>query len=156
MTLKHWITLFFLCAMLGCAAAPEGDDEGNRRADDCIHEPSIRGYKVLDEKNLIIEAGAGRAYHVVLSRRAFGLRTTWQIAFDAPTSRVCERFGSVVFRGDMGTESIRIDSIRLLTAEEEEDLLITFGKKEPEIEITPEPREVEGADVEELDPDASE
>ena len=156
MSLKQIFIIFLSCGLLGCATAPEGDEERNRRADDCIHEPSIRGYTVLDERNLIVEASASRAYHVVLQRRAYGLRRTWQIAFDAPTSRICERFSSLVFRGDMGTESIRIDSIRLLTAEEEEDLLITFGKKEPEIEITPEPQDVEGADVEELDPDASE
>ena len=154
--LNQLIIISFSCFALGCASAPQGDDGAQRRADDCIHQPSIRGYKVLDEQNLIVEGAGGRAYHVVLNRRAFGLRTTWQIAFDAPTSRVCERFSSVVYRGDMGRETIRIDSIRLLAAEEEEDLLIAFGKKEPEIEITPEPREVEGADVEELDPDAGE
>ena len=154
--LKQFIIILFSCGVLGCAGVPEGGDGGNRRVDDCIHQPSIRGYTVLDEQNLIVEESASRAYHVVLQRRAYGLRTSWQIAFDAPTSRVCERFSSVVFRGDRGRESIRIDSIRQLTEEEEEDLLIAFGKKEPEIEITPEPQEVEGADVEELDPDAGE
>ena len=109
----------------------------------------------MDEQNLLIEESARRVYHVVLMRRAFGLRSSWQIAFDSPTGRVCERFSSVMFKGDMGTESIRIDAIRKLTEEEEEDLLITFGKKEPEVQPTPVPREVEGADVEELDPDAS-
>ena len=63
---------------------------------------------------------------------------------------------SIVFEGDMRTESMRIDSIRLMSKEQEEDLLITYGKKEPEIDMTPPPQEVEGADVEELDPDASE
>jgi hypothetical protein len=61
-----------------------------------------------------------------------------------------------VFRGHFDGESIRITSIRELTPEEEEDLLIRFGKKEPEIKQTPAPHEVEGAEVEELDPAASE
>ena len=157
MYIKPLVIVFFSSLILGCAAAPVGDEGQDRRADDCIHRPSIRGYTVLDEQNLIVDASAGRAYHVVLQRRAFGLRGAWQIAFDAPTGRVCERFSSVLFKDDMmRTESVRIDSIRRLTPEEEEDLLITFGKKEPEIETAPEPREVEGADVEELDPDASE
>jgi hypothetical protein len=38
-----------------------------------------------------------------------------------------------------------------LTPEDEEDLLIRFGKKEPEIEQPRQPEEVEGAEVEELD-----
>jgi hypothetical protein len=53
-----------------------------------------------------------------------------------------------VFRGHFDGESIRITSIRELT--------IRFGKKEPEIKQTPAPHEVEGAEVEELDPAASE
>jgi len=55
----------------------------------------------------------------------------------------------------MANESIRIESIRELTPEDQEYLLIQFGKKEPEIKQTPVPREVEGADVEELDPAAN-
>ena len=50
----------------------------------------------------------------------------------------------------------RIASIRQLTPEEEEDLLIRFGLKEPEVKRVPVPQEVKGADIEELDPDAKE
>jgi hypothetical protein len=55
----------------------------------------------------------------------------------------------------MANESIRIESIRELAPEDHEYLLIQFGKKEPEIEQTPVPREVKGAEVEELDPAAN-
>ncbi len=48
-------------------------------------------------------------------------------------------------------ESVRIASIRELGPEEEEDLLIRYGKLEPEFEQTPAPQEVKGAEVEELD-----
>ena len=156
MYLKQIFVIFISSVLLGCATSPEGDGDTDRRASDCIHGPSIRGYTVLDEQNLIVEASASRVYHVVLQRRAYGLDRAWQIGFDSPTGRVCEKFGSIVFEGDMRTESMRIDSIRLLSKEQEEDLLITYGKKEPEIDMTPPPQEVEGADVEELDPDASE
>ena len=64
--------------------------------------------------------------------------------------------GEVVFSGDFDRETVRIASIRQLEPEEEEKLLIQFGKKEPEIKHTPAPQEVKGADVEELDPDKSE
>jgi hypothetical protein len=84
------------------------------------------------------------------------LRSSWSIAFDTPTGRVCAGFSEVVFDDQMGIDKIRIASIRALTPEDEEDLLIRFGKKKPEFEHTPTPHEVKGADVEELDPDAGE
>lgn len=95
---------------------------------------------------------------MVLRRQAHGLRNSLGIAFDSPTSRVCPGFGKVIYEGMAGgrPEAIQISSIRRLNPEEEEDLLIRFGKKEPEIRHTPAPREVEGAEVEELDPAANE
>ncbi len=111
---------------------------------------------MLDEQNLIIDASARRSYHVTLQRRAFGLKSTWAIGFDSPSSRICEGFSEIVFDDQIGVDRIRISSIRLLSPEEEEALLIQFGIKEPEIEHTPTPGEVKGADVEELDPDEGE
>jgi len=95
---------------------------------------------------------------VILQRRAYGLRNSVGIAFDSPTGRICSDFSEVVFSSDFGgrAEAVRIRHIRQLLPEEEETLLISFGKNEPEIKQTPVPREVEGADVEELDPAASE
>ncbi len=157
--IKQLLILTTLSLLASCAATPEGADEGDvadrPHRGDCIHEPSIRGYKVLDEQNLIVDASGRRAYHVVLMRRAYGLRNTWAIGFKASTSRICEGFSEIVFRGHFDGESIRISKIRELTPEEEEDLLIRFGKKEPEIKQTPAPEQVEGADVEELDADGS-
>lgn len=156
--LKQSVILFLSCALLACAGTEEADngDVGGRR--DCITASSIRGYRVLDEQNLIVESSGRRQYHVVLQRRAYGLNNSLSIAFDSPTSRICSDFGDVVYRGPFGgrTESVLVRDIRLLSAEEEEDLLIRFGKKAPEIERNPAPREVEGAEVEELDPAASE
>jgi hypothetical protein len=91
---------------------------------------------------------------MTLSRRAFGLQSSWGIVFDSPTSRVCAGFSEVIFDGQFDGESIRIASIRELSPEEHEDLLIRYGKKQPEIEQTPAPKEVKGAEVEELDPAA--
>ncbi|MCP4301708.1 MAG: hypothetical protein GY783_14065 [Gammaproteobacteria bacterium] len=90
----------------------------------------------------------------MLQRRALGLRSSWSIAFKSPTSRICSGFSEMVFQGHFDGESIRIASIRELSKEDEEDLLIRYGKKEPEIKQTPAPQEVNGAEVEELDPAA--
>ena len=108
----------------------------------------------MDQQNLLVDASGRRTYHVVLARRAFGLRSSLAIGFKSPSSRVCDSFSEIVFREnpfDQALETIRIRSIRLLTPDEEEHLLIQFGKKEPEIEQTPAPVDVEGAEVEELD-----
>ncbi len=93
-----------------------------------------------------------RQYHVSLQRRAFGLRSSWAIAFKSTSGRICAAFSEVVFDGHFDGESIRIAAIRELSEDEEDDLLIRYGKKEPDFEQTPAPQEVEGAEVEELDP----
>jgi hypothetical protein len=160
--LKQVVIAFSLGSIVACAGTSEPTDapdtERSEGRHDCIPQLSIRGYTVLDEQNLIVEGSGRRKYHVVLQRRAFGLRDTLGIAFESPTSQICAGFGEVVFADPFGAraEATRIARIRLLSPEEEEDLLIQFGKKEPEIKQTPAPQEVQGADVEELDPAASE
>jgi hypothetical protein len=153
--IKQLFILFYLSVLIGCAGTPADDLREPSAREDCIHGPSIRGYTVLDERNLIVDAGR-RSYHLVLQRRAWGLKNSWRVGFDSTTGRVCAGFDELVFENHLDGESIRIESIRLLTPEEEEHLLIRFGKREPEIEYTPPPQEVKGADVEELDPDDSE
>jgi len=162
MFIKHIFIIVISCLLVACAGTPEeggaATDDAISSRGDCILERSIRGYTVLDEQNLIVEASGRRQYHVVLRRRAYGLQHSLGIVFDAATSRICAGFDSIRYEGDTTSSlgSVRIDSIRELSEEEEEDLLIQFGKKEPEIEYTPSPGEVEGADVEELDEGASE
>ena len=156
MYLKQLIIGICLSTLAACAGTDERPDGEPNRHYDCIHEPSIRGYRVLDEQNLIVDGSGRRSYHVVLWRRAHGISSSWSIGFKSPSSRICAGNSDVLFRGHFDGESIRITSIRELTPEDEEDLLIRFGKKEPEIKQTPAPHEVEGAEVEELDPAASE
>ena len=158
MFLKQIVIAISLSALAGCAGTAEqagetGPEDRDWR-DDCIHEPSVRGYRVLDEQNLLVDAAGRRTYHVVLRRKAYGLRSSMGIAFKSTSSRVCDDFSEILFHEnvfDRTFDSIRIRSIRLLTPEEEEHLLIQFGKKEPEIEQTPTPQDVKGAEVEELD-----
>jgi hypothetical protein len=83
------------------------------------------------------------------------LKRSHGIWFKTTTSRVCAGFDSIEYEGST-VDNNRIASIRELTKEDEEHLLIRYGKKEPEIKQTPAPQEVEGAEVEELDRAASE
>ena len=152
--IKQMLIGFCLSVLLACAGTSSDDDRSGSRGSDCIYEPSIRGYTVLDESNLIVSAAGRRKYHVTLQRRAFGLQSSWGIGFRSQTSTICSAFGEVIFEGSFDNESIRIANIRRLNPEEEDDLLIRYGKKKPTIEHTPAPQEVKGAEVEELDPDA--
>jgi len=159
MYFKQLLIMLISCVMVACAGTSEqADSETEDIADrgrDCIHEPSIRGYTVLDEQNLIVRAGGRRHYHVVLSRRAQRIQFSHGIWFKTTTSRVCAGFDTLHYE-DSFTGGIRIETIRELSELEEEHLLIQFGKKEPEIEQMPAPQDVEGADIEELDETASE
>ena len=155
MLIKQYFIILFSSVLLACAGSDTayyGDNEGaGGGRTDCIMRSSIRGYTVLDESNLIIEASGRSNYHVGLRRPARGIKSTWAIAFDSPSSRVCAGFSEVIFQDHMDDESITIASIRKLSPEEREGLLIHYGKKKPEIEQTPAPQEVKGAEVEELD-----
>lgn len=148
----------YSCILASCAGTENGPDttvsDSTDRRSDCIFQASIRGYTVLDESNLVVESSGRRQYHLTLRRRAHGLESTWQIGFESPTGRICSGFSEVVFGGHTGSDSVRIANIQELSPEEHEDLLIRFGKKEPEFEQTPVPNEVNGAEVEELDPAA--
>ncbi|MDH3274158.1 MAG: DUF6491 family protein [Gammaproteobacteria bacterium] len=153
--LKQMIIIVLSCCLLSCAATNEEPNEPGdaweTRGGDCISQMSIRDYQVLDESNLIVTGTARRKYHIVLSRRAFGLRSTWRLAFQSSTGQVCSAFSDLIVDDGMGVDRIRIRSVRQLTPEEYDDLLVRFGKKEPDVKQTPEPVPIEGAEVEELD-----
>ena len=149
---KQSIIILLSSSLFACAGTVSDPDSSRP---DCISQSSIRGYTVLDEANLIVEGSSRRKYHVGLQRRAFGLNSSWSIAFSSPTGRICASFSELIFNSAFERESIRIASIKELTTDEEEILLIQYGKKEPEIEHTPAPAELPGAEVEELDPDAN-
>jgi len=152
---KQLIIILSLSTLLGCASNQEAGidapEETVSRRSDCISKGSIRDYRVLDAQNLIVSEGASRKYHVALSRRANGLRSSTAIGFQSTSSRVCGGFDSLIYDDAFGAEKIRITSIRRLTPEEEDDLLVRYGLREPEVQEPRQPNEVEGAEVEELD-----
>jgi thiosulfate/3-mercaptopyruvate sulfurtransferase len=153
--LKQLVIAVFSSIIVACASGGEAvDDEKmnpESRRSDCISSGTIRDYQVLDDANLIVSGSGNRKYHVALSRRAIGLRSSWKIGFRSVTGRICARSGELVVDDRMGPESIRIAAIRQLTPDEHRELLVRFGKIEPEFEQAPAPVEVESAEVEELD-----
>lgn len=154
--LKQCFIILFSSSLFACAASEETVDDAGYPEEssriDCISEMSIRDYRVLDDANLIVSGGGNRVYHVVLSRRAFGLRSTWRIGFESRSGQFCAGFSDVVIDGGgIGAERIPVRSIRKLSPEDHEALLIRFGKIEPEGEQAPDETEVDSAEVEELD-----
>jgi len=153
---KQLLIVVFSSVLVACAAQSESSDaaayEGESRGRDCISQSTIRDYQVLDEGNLIVTASGKRKYHVVLMRRAYGLRATWKIGFRSPTSRICTGAGELIVDDGFGrADGIGIRSIRELSPEAVDELLVRFGKKEPEFEQAPAAEDVPGAEVEELD-----
>ncbi len=155
LNIKHSVIAITLCYLVACASTEEGPLEGSVGSEstgsDCISQGSIRDYTVLDNANLMVTQGASRKYHVELRRSAYGLRSSRTIGFVSQTGFICDGFSEVVVDDGFSLDKIRIRSIRRLTPESEEDLLIRFGKIEPEYEQPRQPDEVAGAEVEELD-----
>ena len=152
---KQLFIFIFSSALVACSSGSEpslGDEpQAVAGRSDCISTRTIRDYRVLDDANLVVTAQANRKYHVTLSRRAIGLRSSWKIGFRSASGRVCGGFDDILVDDGFGPERIRIASIAQLTPEEYEALLVRFGKKEPTIEPAPATEEVESAEVEELD-----
>ena len=153
--LKHIIILCSLSSLVGCANSPEAPGSGSLADEpagsDCISLGSVRDYRVLDDANLIVTAAVRKKYHIVLSRKAMNLQSSMAIGFDTTTSRICSKFSDLIVEGSFGPEKIRIVSVRQLTPEDENDLLVRFGKKEPDYDEPRQAEEVDGAEVEELD-----
>ncbi len=152
---KQYFICFISCCLSSCASQVEAPSDANSGAassrSNCILEGTIRDYRILDERNLLVTASGQRKYHFELSRAAFGLRSTRRIGISSTGSRVCPGFSEVIVHDSLGPETVRIDSIRRLNPDEYEDILIRFGKKEPDIERPRKPVAVKGAEVEELD-----
>ena len=68
------------------------------------------------------------------------------------TGRVCGGTADLVYSDSfVGPERVGVRSIRELEPEDLDDLLVRFGKKEPDVAQAPAQEEIEGAEVEELD-----
>ena len=155
MFIKQYFTIVFLSILVACAGTQESSQDGEAGGSagrlDCISTGTIRDYRVLDDANLVVTGNGNRKYHVWLSRRAIGLRTSWKIGFRSASGRICGGFDDILVDDGFGAERIRIAGIRQLTPEEYDELMVRFGKREPAVEQTPATESVESAEVEELD-----
>lgn len=154
--IKQYFMIVFLSILLGCAASGDSyesaGDPAESRRNDCFLQSSIRDYQVLDDSNLIVTGSGNRSYHIELFSRAYGLRSSWSIGFRSSTGNICPGGSTLVINDGFGSpgSSFRLRSIRKLTPDELEALLVQFGKKEPEEQQAPAEEEPKGAEVEEL------
>ncbi len=153
--LKQLIISGCLCSLL-LAFQARGDDFDpesglDYRGSDCIWIRTIRDYTALDDKNLLIWASAKRPYFVRLFTPAWGLRSSFQIETVSRDDRLCPYGGDALVFNTAARDSSRIASIRRITPEEADWLLVRFGHKDPPEQQAPAPEPLEGAEVEELD-----
>lgn len=145
------LTSSVLVACAGTGEAPDAASEDiDYRGSDCILIPTIRDYRTLDDRNLLIYGPAKRAYLVTLFRPSFELRSSFQLGFSSRDDRLCPYGGDAIVVGSLSREEIGIQSISRVSEEQVEQLLVRYGKKEPAEQQAPEPGKVKGAEVEEL------
>jgi hypothetical protein len=154
MFIKQLVTLLFSSTMLACATPQNGSRSADRdidsRGSDCISIRTIRDYTPLDDRSLLIWGPAKRAYHVSLFRPAMELRSSFELGFSSRDDQLCPFGGDGIVIGSFRKETISIQSITRLSAEQADELLIRHGRKEPAEQPAPAPEEVKGAEVEEL------
>jgi hypothetical protein len=143
------------CSLLiSCASTGEQNqlgDDVDYSGSDCISIRTIRDYTELDNSNLLIDGGGRRTYLVTLLHPSFELRSSFGIGFSSRDQWLCPYGGDEIVMQGVGNERVRISSISRLSPEQVDDILIRYGKKEPELEQDPVPaEELEGAEVEEL------
>jgi hypothetical protein len=153
-SIKQLFIIVTLSATAGCAGTterePVAEGDIDYRGSDCILIRTIRDYRLLDDRNLLIYGPAKRAYFVTLFRPSFELRSSFQMRFSSRDDRLCPYGGDGIVVGTLHPEEIGIQSISRVSEEQEEQLLIRYGKKEPSEHQAPEPEDVKGAEVEEL------
>ena len=150
----HIIMTFTLPFTGGCATAENQQSEDESDLDyngsDCISVRSIRDYKPLDDRTLLIYSGS-RPYFVRLSSSSREMRSTSRMQVDSRDDRLCPYGGDGLIFGSFDPYPIRVRSISRITKEQENQLLVRYGKDKSGEPQAPTPQDVEGAEVEELD-----
>lgn len=119
------------------------------RGMDCISIQTIRDYTPLDRSHLILW-GAGRAYVVQLFSPSVDLESAFRLSFSSEDGELCPYGGDEIIFDGMGFPGgQRIASIKRLSRADAEALQACYGRGAKD-KKTSEPREIEGAEVEEL------
>ena len=152
--LKQSVIALLSCGLLSsCATTDKAEDLGNDidyRGSDCISIRTIRDYQPLDNRNLLVKAGGRRTYFVTLAVSSFEMRSSFRLGVNSTDSWLCPYGGDKIVFGGLSEMGFSVRSISRVTEEQEQELLIRYGKIEPPELKEPAPPDVKGADVEEL------
>jgi len=102
--------------------------------------------------HLFITGAGKRTYFVALARPSYDMRGSGSLRVDSRDQQLCAFGGDAVGFGSFSRDSVRVQSISRISAEEQQEILIRFGLVEPAERTAPEePPVIKGAEVEELD-----
>ena len=73
------------------------------------------------------------------------------LSVDSRDDQLCSYGGDAIVFGSFGRDRVTVRSISRVTAEQQQDILFRFGLLERAEQAPPEPANVKGAEVEELD-----
>ena len=139
----QWLILVTLC---GCSTTGDGDGAASRtdvgldyRGSDCILIRTIRDYRPLDSRHMLISGPAKRTYFVTLFSPSFEMRGSMGVTFDSRDGQLCPFGGDAIKFGGLAHERVTIQSIARVTAEEEQEILFRFGLLERAEKKPPEP-----------------
>ena len=118
---------------------------------DCIWVRSIRDYTPLDDRTLLIWGGANRPYYVRLVQSTREMGSAISMGVQSRDDSLCPYGGDALVFGNFDPYPARVRSVSRITTEQAEQLLVRYGKKDADEPQTPAPKEVKGAEVEELD-----
>ena len=153
--IKQYFIVFISCnfGIMGAALAdPESEQDAlELNGSDCIWVHSIRDYTPLDAKHLLIWAGRDKPYLVRLVQQSRDMKTGYAMSVQSRDGQLCPYGGDALIFGMAPAYPVRIRSIDRLTVDQANDILARFGKRPDTEPTTPAPRELKGADVEELD-----
>jgi hypothetical protein len=149
------ITVFIASALSLLSMADDGDSDEDQDIDfngsDCISIRSIRDYTPLDGRTLLIWGGVSRPYFVRLSSSSYDLKMAYAMSVDSRDDRLCPYGGDGLSFGSFRQTTVRVRSITRISKEQAEELLVRYGVRKTDEPRIPEPKEVEGPEVQELD-----
>ena len=145
--------MLFLCSIVTLSKADNDEIETENDIDyngsDCIWIRSIRDYTPLDRRTLLIWGGS-RPYYVRLATPAREMEFGMSVAVHSRDDRLCPYGGDGLIFSHFNGRPITVRSISRISKEQAEDILVRYGKSKSAEPQTPAPKELEGAEVEEL------
>lgn len=107
-----------------CATAPNASQSSSARASDCFFARSLRSWRYLDDRNLVVFAGR-QPHHVELVAPMPGLDRNIAIGLFDRDGLICP--GDAIVARNLLPDRVTIRSVRRISDDELEALYVQFG-----------------------------